>query len=122
MSDDCVFCKIASGAIPSFKVYEDDQYLSFLDHRPLAPGHVQVIPKKHYRFVWDVEDFSSYMAVVQKVAQALQGTFGTDMVNAKVVGEEVHHAHVWLFPAPQLAKGELRDFDGNAEKIKTALN
>lgn len=121
METNCIFCRIAAGEIPSFKAYEDEHYLAFLDNRPQSPGHVQVIPKKHYRYVWDVEDFEGYMQVVQKVAKALQGTFGTDMVYAKVMGDEVHHAHVWLFPAPQLAKGEMRDFDGNAERTRTRL-
>lgn len=119
--NDCVFCKIASGEIPSFKVYEDDAYVSFLDNKPLSPGHVQVVPKKHYRYVWDVEDFGGYMTAVHKVAKALQGTFGTEMVYSRVMGDEVHHAHVWLFPAPQSASGELRDFDGNMEKIRARL-
>jgi histidine triad (HIT) family protein len=119
--DNCIFCKIAAGEIPSFKVYEDEQYLAFLDNRPQSPGHVQVIPKKHYRYVWEVEDFDDYFKVVQKVAKALQNTFGTDMINAKVMGEEVQHAHVWLFPNPSLAKGDPRDFDANAEKIRKAL-
>lgn len=120
--DECIFCKIAAREIPLFAVYEDNEYLAFLDNHPLSPGHVQVIPKKHYRYVWDVPDFGGYFKVVQKVARALQNTFGTDMVNVKVVGEEVHHAHVWVFPSPALATGDPRDFDANAEKIKAALS
>jgi histidine triad (HIT) family protein len=121
MEPNCIFCKIATDDIPSFKVYEDAGFIAFLDNRPQSPGHVQVIPKKHYRYVWDVEDFDGYYRVVHKVAKAIQRAFGTDMVYSRVMGDEVHHAHVWLFPAPQLATGELRDFDGNAEKIKAAL-
>ena len=45
--DDCIFCKIASGAIPSKKVYEDDQLIAFHDIAPQAPVHVLVVPKKH---------------------------------------------------------------------------
>jgi histidine triad (HIT) family protein len=82
-----------------------------------------VIPKKHYRFVWDVPEteFSAYMAVVHTLAKAIQGTFGTDFVFSRVMGDEVPHAHVWLFPHPKEAKGDTNDFAGNAEKIKKAL-
>jgi len=121
--EDCVFCKIVKGDLPSYKVYEDGEYLSFIDIRPLSPGHILVIPKKHYRFVWDVPDeaFKNYMSVVKKLAQALQNTFGTNMVSSKIVGEEVHHAHVWIFPNPDEATGDKNDFEGNAQKIRSAL-
>jgi len=122
-TNDCVFCKIISGDIPSHTVWEDDAYAAFLDIRPLSPGHLLVVPKKHYRFVWDVPEaeFGVYMSAVQKLARALQNIFGTDMVLSKVVGEEVPHAHVWLFPNPNLASGTKEDFEGNAEKIRSAL-
>ena len=121
--ENCVFCKIVSGAIPSTKVYEDDNYLAFLDIHPQSAGHMQVIPKKHYRFVWDVPEteFGAYMAVVHKLANAIKGTFGTDFVFSRVMGDEVPHAHVWLFPAPREAKGDPADFAGNAEKIRARL-
>lgn len=121
--DDCIFCKIVAGELPSHKVYEDDSYLAFLDIRPLSPGHLLVIPKKHYRFVWDVpeSEFGNYMAVVQKLAKAVQNTFGTDIASSKIIGEEVHHAHVWVFPWPEAAVGDKDDFEGNAKKIREAL-
>jgi len=121
--DDCVFCKIVTGEIQSHVVYEDGQYQAFLDIHPQAPGHIQVIPKKHYRFVWDVpeNEFGAYMSVVHKLAKTLQNTFGTDMVFSRVMGDEVPHAHVWLFPNPHLASGDKNDFKGNAEKIRKAL-
>ena len=120
---DCIFCKIVNGEIPSEKVYEDKDYAAFLDVNPQSPGHVQVIPKKHYRFVWDVPEsvFGAYAAVVFQLANALRGTFGTDMVFSRVMGDEVSHAHVWLFPNPSQAVGDKKDFKGNAEKIKVRL-
>lgn len=111
-----------AGEIPSHKVYEDADYLAFLDIHPQSPGHIQVIPKKHYRFVWNVpaSEFGTYMTVVQKLAKALQGTFGTDFVFSRVMGDEVPHAHVWLYPNPKEAQGDAQNFAGNAEKIKQA--
>jgi histidine triad (HIT) family protein len=91
-----------------------------MDIRPLAPGHVQVIPKKHYRWVWDVEPIGKYFEVVQKIARAQQKAFN-ESVNSKIVGEEVPHAHVWLFPNPKGAEGDPKDITGNAAKIRAAL-
>jgi len=56
MSDDCIFCKIAAGTIPSGQVYSDDQYYAFRDIHPLAPTHVLVIPRKHLRAVTDARE------------------------------------------------------------------
>jgi len=95
---DCVFCKIVKGEIPSYKVYEDDDFFAFLDIRPKNPGHVLVIPRKHYRWVWDVENIGAYYEVVGKVANAIKKAMNTDFVVSIVVGEEVPHAHVWLVP------------------------
>ncbi|MCI0533268.1 HIT domain-containing protein [bacterium] len=117
----CIFCKIISGEIPSNKVYEDKDFLAFLDIHPQSTGHVQVIPKKHYRFVWDVPNIGEYFNAVQKIARALQKPFGTDEVWSKVMGDEVLHAHVWLFPNPNKAIGDKKDLAGNAEKIKENL-
>lgn len=119
--NDCLFCKIISGEIPSHKVYEDDNFLAFLDINPRSPGHVQVIPKKHYRWIWDIPNYCDYATVIQKIAKAMQGTFGTDSVWSRVTGEEVPHAHTWLFPDPREAKGDKKDFEDNAKKIKSNL-
>lgn len=122
--NDCIFCKIVAGEIPSYKVYEDENYLAFLDIHPQSPGHIQVIPKNHYRFVWDVPEtaFAGYTAVVQKLAKTLQGTFGSDFVFSRVMGDEVPHAHVWLYPNPKEARGDANDFAGNAEKIRAQIS
>lgn len=95
---DCIFCKIASGELPSYKVYEDDQFMAFLDIRPMNLGHVQVIPKKHYRWVWDVPNIGEYYETVTKIANAMKKALHIDFVVSLVSGEEVAHAHVWLVP------------------------
>ncbi|MDD4333020.1 MAG: HIT family protein [Patescibacteria group bacterium] len=95
---DCIFCKIIAGEIPCYKVYEDENFLAFLDIRPLNPGHTLVIPKKHYRWVWDHENIGAYYEAVGKVANAIRQAFNTDYVVSMVFGEEVAHAHVWLVP------------------------
>ena len=95
---DCIFCKIVTGEIPSYKVYEDENFYAFLDINPRNRGHTQVIPKQHYRWVWDVPNIGEYFEVVQKLANAMKKAFGTDYVVSLILGEEVDHAHVWLVP------------------------
>jgi len=96
--DDCIFCKIILGQLPSYKVYEDDNYLAFLDISQFTKGHTLVIPKKHYRFVWDVEDISGYYEVVQKIANHYKNNLGFKYVDSLIFGRSVLHAHVQLLP------------------------
>ncbi|MEM5814309.1 MAG: HIT domain-containing protein [Candidatus Aenigmatarchaeota archaeon] len=94
----CIFCKIAAGEVPAFKVFENEKYLAFLDINPLNPGHTLVVPKAHYRWVWDSKDITGYFSVVQKVANALRKALETEWVVSLVIGEAVEHAHVQLIP------------------------
>jgi len=109
---DCIFCKIVANELPCYKLYEDDDFLSFLDIRPLNAGHALVIPKKHYRWVWDVPDIGAYFDVVGRIANAQRKALGTEWVVAAVFGEEVAHAHVWLVPR--------REGDGHGGAIDLA--
>jgi len=96
--DNCVFCKIAKGEIPTNKVYEDENYLGILDISPLNKGHVQLIPKKHYRWTWDVPDFGGYWEVARKVAKAQMKALNAPMVEFLTHGMDVAHAHIWIVP------------------------
>lgn len=96
--NECIFCKIAKGEMPSYKIYEDREFFAFLDIRPLNPGHTLVIPKAHYRWVWDMPNIGRYYEAVQKIARAIKEELKTDYVVSMVFGEEVPHAHVWLVP------------------------
>ncbi len=102
-------------------MYEDDEFLAFLDIRPQSPGHVQVIPKTHYRWVWDIPNIGEYFELARKIAKAQQKAFGTDWILSKSVGDEVEHAHLWVFPNNTVA-GDKNDFVGNAEKIRQTLS
>jgi histidine triad (HIT) family protein len=110
--DNCIFCKIVRGEIPAHKVYEDENFLAFLDIRPETPGHTQVIPKKHYRWVWDLPEnlIGEYFKVVQKIALAQGKAFDTDFILSKIVGDEVPHAHIWVFPNRDV-KGDPKNFE-----------
>lgn len=123
----CIFCKIARGEIPAQKVFEDDRFVAFLDIRPQATGHCQLIPKEHHVWVWDLPagrqaspNIGEYFEVVKKIANAQQKAFSTDWVLSKIVGDEVQHAHIWVYPSDG-AKGDKNDFTANAEKILQAL-
>jgi histidine triad (HIT) family protein len=115
--EQCIFCKIVNKELPSYTVYEDSEFVAFLDIHPQSPGHVQVIPKEHHRWVWDVPHAGAYFEVVKKIAQAQQKAFDTDWILSKIVGDEVTHAHIWVFPNSNVA-GDPKDFETNAEKIK----
>ncbi len=118
---DCVFCKIVKGEIPAEKVYEDENFLAFLDINPQSPGHCMVIPKEHVRWVWDYPEAGAYFEVARKIAKAIQKSFGAEQVMSKIVGDEVPHAHIWIFPNPQTAIGDKNNFKANAEKIRKNL-
>ena len=104
----CIFCKIVDGKIPSFHVLKDDNFEAFLDITPLNPGHVLVVPKDHYRWVWDVPDVGAYFEFARKVVKAMQKALGTEWVVATIVGEQVQHAHIQLIP--RFADDEHGDF------------
>jgi histidine triad (HIT) family protein len=117
----CIFCKIVAKEIPSHIVYEDDSFFAFLDIKPQSPGHVQVVPKDHYRWVWDVPNVGEYFSVASKIANAQRKAFDTDWVLSKIVGDEVPHAHIWIFPNNKVV-GDKKDFETNAKKIRENLN
>ncbi len=119
---DCVFCKIVNKELPAEIIYEDGDFLAFMDIKPLAPGHALVIPKTHHRWVWDLPltEFESYWAVAKKIALAERAAFQTEIIWSKVMGDEVPHAHIWVFPHPD-TPGEKQDLVGNAEKLRQNL-
>ena len=119
--ENCIFCKIVKREIPAEIVYEDEAFLGFLDIHPQSPGHVQLIPKQHYRWVWEVPNAGAYFEAAQKIARAAQQAFDTPAIWSRIMGDEVEHAHIWIFPNPKEATGTKDDFKENAEKIKKFL-
>ena len=120
MKSVCIFCKIINKEIPAQIVYEDKNFLAFLDINPQSPGHTQVIPKEHFRWVWDTPNVGEYFEIVKKIAKAQQKAFDTDWILSRIVGDEIPHAHIWVYPNSEI-KGDRKDFAGNAEKIKNSL-
>ena len=118
--ENCIFCKIVKGEILSYKVYEDNDFLAFLDINPKSAGHTQVIPKKHERWVWDTENTGEYFEVAKKIALAQRKAFDTDWILSKIVGDEVPHAHIWVYPNKDILANP-KNFEENLEKIKKFL-
>lgn len=120
MEKDCIFCKIARKEVSAHIVYEDENFMAFLDINPQTPGHVQVIPKEHYRWVWDVPNIGEYFEITRKIALAQRKAFKTEWILCRIIGDEQPHAHIWVFPAGD-AEGNKSDLPENAEKIKENL-
>lgn len=97
---DSIFTKIIKGEIPSYKIYEDERTYAFLDIHPIQPGHVLVVPKNQIDHVWDLppEDYRAVMDTVQKVANRLRKVFNPVRVGVHIIGIDVPHAHVHVFP------------------------
>ncbi len=127
-----IFSKIVSGEIPSYKVYEDDEFFAFLDINPLAKGHTLVIPKQEIDNVFDMEDglYERYLLVCKKIAGALAAAIPCIRVGSAIVGLEVPHAHIHLIPLNSMSdinfskpklQLERKDFEEIISAIKKYL-
>ena len=102
MMEDCLFCKIIAGKIPSEKVYEDDTVFAFLDIFPASEGHTLVAPKKHFsRFTdMDAESVASLFEAARKITAAVEKAFSAEgsnigINNGKVAGQEISHTYMY---------------------------
>lgn len=115
---DCIFCLIVSGKIPCYKVFENEHFLGFLDIFPVVEGHTLVIPKKHFRWVHEVEEFGKFWEAAQKVARAqIKGLKASTVVFA-TAGFQVPHAHIHVMPCPPKGQGEYLPGVESAKRIK----
>ena len=103
--NDCIFCKIASGEIPSICVYENDEFKVFLDLGPATKGHCLVIPKEHYKDIFDIPDdvLAKAHCVAKSVASILVeklGATGVNIVqnNGSDAGQTMFHFHIHVIP------------------------
>ncbi|HGM4696015.1 TPA: HIT family protein [Streptococcus pyogenes] len=103
--ENCIFCSIIQGDIPSSKVYEDEQVLALLDISQTTKGHTLVIPKQHVRNLLEMtaETASHLFARIPKIARAIQSATGATAMNIinnneALAGQTVFHAHVHLVP------------------------
>jgi len=131
-----IFAKILRGELPSYKVYEDDKALAFLDIMPRSTGHTLVLPKAPARNILDIgpDDLAHVMTVVQKVSKAAMTAFEADGVtiqqfNEGAGGQVVFHLHVHVIPRktgvamkpPASAKEKPELLAEHAKKLAAAI-
>ena len=126
---DCIFCKIIKKEISADIITEDNNFMAFLDRNPANQGHTLIIPKKHAKWIWNVEKYGEYLEFTKKIAKTLQKAMKTEWVIMVVAGDEVPHAHIHLVPRwendgfkfetrKEISKEEMKNI---LEKIKNLL-
>ena len=135
--DNCIFCKIASGGIPSSTIYEDDMFRVILDLGPANPGHALILPKDHFKDVTEIDDScaAKILPLGAKIGSAQKKALGADgfnlvQNNGTAAGQTVFHFHVHVIPRydgekpmvewepGKYAEGEM---ELTAEKIRKAM-
>ena len=132
MKNDCIFCAIAAGEIPCFKVYEDDVALAYLDINPFTRGHTLVIPKKHVGCLVDAGDdlLAELMPRVRNVAAHIKEALPCDgfnvlQNNGVAAGQTVRHIHFHIVPrwdgdpiVFENREGDMKELAALAEKVR----
>ncbi|MCR4923475.1 MAG: HIT family protein [Lachnospiraceae bacterium] len=103
--DDCIFCKLANGVIPTNVVYEDEEFTVIMDAAPATKGHSLVIPKEHFSDIYDIDEetLGKAFKLSKKMAVSMTdklGCHGFNIVqnNKEVAGQTVFHFHIHLIP------------------------
>ncbi len=99
--EDCIFCEIVKGTLPSARIWEDENYLALLDLYPNTRGQTLVIPKKHVQsYIFDLESdhINEVMMAVRKVSKLLEKGLNVMRVNVVFEGLEINHLHAKLYP------------------------
>lgn len=131
--EDCIFCKIVKGEEKSNKVYETDKILAILDVNPISKGHLLVIPKEHYKDIFDISEtiLKEIIISIKKISEMVKENLGARGVNILHASREeaqqsVFHFHIHLVPRykddgldtwPKSEYKEL-NFEEVAKKIK----
>lgn len=121
--ENCVFCKIVTGDIPSYKVYEDSDILAFLDLTQSTKGHTLVIPKQHVTDIFDYDEETAALlfSKVPTIARALEKAFpdmkGLNIVNnnKELAYQSVFHSHIHLIPRYSKKDGFSLSFANNQD-------
>ncbi len=137
--EDCIFCKIIKGEIPSFKVYENDMVFAFEDINPISEGHTLLIPKIHAQDLWEIpgEDLAAVHLASKKIIQAIKDVLNPTGVaclqlNGRGVNQVVMHYHLHLIPrtaegpeipvcAWELKEGDMEAIKKTADRIAVAI-
>ena len=102
---DCLFCKIIAGVIPAEKVYNDDNFIAFLDIKPVNLGHTLLVPKEHSRNIFDITDelLTHVGPVLKKLSQAVTEATNAEGItigwnNERAGGQLIFHSHIHIMP------------------------
>ena len=122
--EDCIFCKIIAGEIPSTKVYEDDEVLAFLDISQVTPGHTLVVPKKHVANIYEYDTdlaakvFSRIPMLARAIKNSNPNILGLNILNnnGEVAYQSVFHSHIHLIPRYSKKEGFGLRFYYNSSK------
>nr|WP_296262862.1 HIT family protein [uncultured Merdimonas sp.] len=103
--ENCIFCKLAGGEIPTATLYEDDDFRVILDANPAAKGHALIIPKEHYANLYELDDelAAKVMVLAKKMITKLTDVLGCDgynivQNNGEAAGQTVFHFHLHMIP------------------------
>lgn len=127
--DDCIFCQIIAGKIPSTTVYEDDDVKAFLDITQVTPGHVLLVPKKHVQdiFAYDEQLAQTVFGRLPKLAKAIKASdpkiVGLNIINnnGEAAYQSVFHSHIHLIPRYSRDNDGLKmTFQDNSSKYDAA--
>ncbi|ERJ12485.1 HIT family protein [Haloplasma contractile] len=120
---DCIFCKIINNEIPSFKLYENEYILAFLDISQVTKGHVLIIPKEHYKDIHELDETAAknIFKNVPELATAVKEAFnasGINIVNnnGEAAGQTVFHYHVHIIPRYNEKDGFRTIFTNNMDR------
>jgi histidine triad (HIT) family protein len=109
---DCIFCKIVVGKLPSYRVYEDERHVAFLDINPFSAGHTLVCPKRHGETLWDMDEheIAEVFKVASKVSMGVVSATKADgfrimQNNGEAANQAVAHIHVHVIPNKLEDKG-----------------
>ena len=100
MTNNCLFCTLIQGELPSYRVYEDNNFIVLLTIHPINPGHVMVVPKAHVESFYDVEDtlYTSMMLLVKRMALAIKALYSPMQIVMETSGVGNRHVHVHVLP------------------------
>ncbi len=98
--ENCLFCKIVKKELPSYKIWENENFLAFLDINPINPGHTILVPKKHVDYIFDLEEplYSEMFKIVKQLSKVLKQAIGSKKIGLIIEGFAVPHAHIHLIP------------------------
>lgn len=115
----CIICQIVEGTLPSYKVYEDEHTLAFLDIAPVTDGHVLLVPKQHHQFVEDLPEdvHAALFDSLKKLVKPIQAAFDAPASNIFInngpnAGQIIPHVHIHIIPRPK--KTGMNLFSGTA--------